>query len=275
MSWKGRLELNYRLQGERTVAQDRHSGPLRVLKALYPPLTRECHHVLVHPPGGLAGGDELEIALHQDSGTQVLITTPGATRFYRSLGPLALQDVSIRLEGDARLQWLPLESLAYGGCHAENRLRFELGPAAQMMGWDMLSLGLPAAEDSFERGQFVQHLECPGLWLERGRLDAHDVLLRESPLGLAGHRVMGTLWLARGHDWDAKMLEEALASAREVIAQAVDVPAAATAPNPQVLVVRALSHRVEPLFQLFKAIRDQWHRVVWAEEAVQPRLWAT
>jgi urease accessory protein UreH len=59
MSWHGHLNLDYRREGERTVALDRHDGPLRVLQRLYPEGPRVCHHVLVHPPGGIVGGDVL------------------------------------------------------------------------------------------------------------------------------------------------------------------------------------------------------------------------
>ena len=85
MGWQGRLQLDYRLDGRRTVGRDSHHGPLRVLKSLHPEGPGTCHHVLVHPPGGLAGGDRLELAVTLGEGAHALVTTPGATRFYRSL----------------------------------------------------------------------------------------------------------------------------------------------------------------------------------------------
>ena len=67
-----------------------------------------------------------------------------------------------------------------------------------MIGWDLLALGLPAAGQAFERGRFVQQLELPGAWLERGRIDAADARLLDSPLGWAGRRVLATMWFAAG-----------------------------------------------------------------------------
>jgi urease accessory protein len=118
MTWHGRLELAYRRDAERTIVLDRHDGPLRVLKSLYPEAPHVCHSVLVHPPGGIVGGDVLAIDGTLAEGAHALITTPGATRFYRSLGEPALQDVQVRAASDARLEWLPLETLAYSGCIA-------------------------------------------------------------------------------------------------------------------------------------------------------------
>ena len=149
--WVGRLSLHYRPDGRGgTTALDRHEGPLRVLQRLYPEGPAVCHHVLVHPPGGVAGGDRLHIDLRMEPGTHALVTTPGATRFYRSAGAPALQAAELRLQGDARLEWLPLESIAYDGCVADNQVRFHLDDDARMIGWDVLALGLPAAGAAFE-----------------------------------------------------------------------------------------------------------------------------
>src|SRR6516225_41974 len=169
MSWHGRLQLHYRRDAAGgTVAHDLHEGPLRVLQRLYPEGPGVCHHVLVHPPGGVVGGAQLRIDAHLGEGSHALITTPGATRFYRSAGAGAAQELRARLSPGSRLEWLPLESIAHDGALAENRVRFELAPGAEMLGWDMLALGLPASGQGFTRGSFLQQIELPGRWLERG-----------------------------------------------------------------------------------------------------------
>jgi len=189
MGWRGQLTLDYRRDGLRCVVQDRHDGPLRVLASLYPESPSICHNVLLHPPGGIVGGDELHIAVTLAEGAHALLTTPGATRFYRSAGASATQSLAARVAGDARLEWLPLESIAHSGCIAENRMRFELVANAEMIGWDVLALGLPASGQAFELGRFTQSIELPATWLERGVVDASDRRLLDSPLGWAGHRV--------------------------------------------------------------------------------------
>ncbi len=273
--WKGELRIAYRREGDTTLALDRHHGPLRVLQRLYPEGPRICHHVLVHPPGGIVGGDELTVHLDLAAGSHALLTTPGATRFYRSGGPTALQTVHARLDEGARLEWLPLEALAYSGCIAENHVRFELAPGAMMIGWDLMALGLPAAGEPFLRGSLLQHLEWPGVWLERGRLDAADTALLDSPLGLAGHRVLGTLWFASGSPLGTAEQEALLDAARAAFASHPDLPVGATAPDGRLVVCRLLAHRVEPAFALWRQVRACWRSLQWglAEEA--PRIWRT
>jgi urease accessory protein len=274
VSWRARLELKYRRDGPRTVAHDRHEGPLRVLRALYPEGPGTCHHVIVHPPGGVVAGDVLDMDLDLGAGTQVLVTTPGATRFYRSEGAQARQRATLRLAEGARLEWLPMEAIAHRGCRAASQVTMDLAPGAELIGWDLLALGLPAAGEAFDAGEFRQHLELPGVWLERGRVGGEDALLLDSPLGWAGHRVLATLWFVAGQPWDAARREPLVDAARSLV-DAQALPAGVTAPNPQVLVLRALAPRVEPAMQLLQAVRAAWREAAWGQAPEPPRIWRT
>ena len=275
MPWHASLQLDYTLEGTRTVARHAHNGPLRILQSLYPEGDAVCHNVLVHPPGGLVGGDTLDITATVGPGAHGLVTTPGATRFYRSTGERALQRTHLTLAEGARLEWLPLEALCYNACNAENHLTLNLAPGAECMGWDVTALGLPHAGQPFETGRFVQHIEAPGLWLERGVIDAADHRLLESPLGLAGQRCMASLFFVAGRPLDRARRDTALDAARAVMdAHALKASAGATSPNGQVLVVRALAPQVEPAMQLLQQVRAAWRAALWQLCAEPPRIWA-
>jgi len=275
MSWLARLKLDYKLEAERSVARFAHDGPLRILQSLYPEGDRICHNVLVHPPSGLVGGDTLSIQVTVGSDAHGLVTTPGATRFYRGEAGLATQQVHARLKDGARLEWLPLEALAYSGCDALNLAHFELAPTAELMTWDITALGLPHAQQPFERGTFRQHLEIPGVWLERGTIAAEDTLLVNSPLGLAGQRCMATLVFAAGSAIAAGRTEAALEAARTAIeASPLRLQAGATQPHPQVVVLRVLSPVVEPAMQLLRPVWAAWRQVLWDLPGNVPRLWS-
>jgi len=281
MSWLGHLTLDYRLDGSRTIAHDLHKGPLRVLQRLYPEGDAVCHHVLVHPPGGIAGGDVLNIEANLAAGSHALITTPGATRFYRSAGALAEQSLIARVAEGARLEWLPLETLAYRGCRAENRMRFELAPGAEMMGWDVLALGLPAAGELFDDpghpgAHYTQQIELPGIWLERGTVKSNDHRLLDSPLGWAGHRVMGTLWFAAGQPLTPPRRDGLLDGARALIdASPLKTQSGCTSPHAEVVVLRVLAHRVEPVVQLLTSVWSCWRALAWQMASSPPRVWRT
>lgn len=281
MGWSGHLDLRYRHVPDaahgagRTVAHDRHHGPLRVLQALYPEGDAVCHHVLVHPPGGIAGGDTLGIELQVESGAHALVTTPSATRFYRTRGESARQSLDARVAEGGRLEWLPLETLVYPGAVAANRQRFDVAPGARMIGWDVLALGLPASGQAFDRGLFEQHLELPGLWLERGRIDAADTALLHSPLGWAGHTVLATVFAAAGDDAGGDALDSLLADARAAVdAQGLSATAGATAlPAGRGVVLRVLAPRVEPAMQLLMAVWSAWRQPWLGLAPVPPRIW--
>ncbi len=274
MSWTARLSLDYTLEAGRSVARYAHDGPLRILQSLYPEGDRICHNVLVHPPSGLVGGDVLDMQVTVGSGSHGLVTTPGATRFYRSEAGLATQRVHARLEDGARLEWLPLEALAYSGCDALNLARFELAPTAELMTWDLTALGLPHAQQPFEHGTFRQHLEIPGVWLERGTIAAEDERLMNSPLGLAGQRCMATLVFAAGSAIAAVRAEAALEAARAAIeASPLRLQAGVTQPHPQVIVLRVLAPVVEPAMQLLRPVWAAWRQALWGLPGNVPRLW--
>lgn len=263
------------MEASRCVARFEHDGPLRILQTLYPEGDRIAHNVVVHPPGGLVGGDTLEIAVRVRESAHGLVTTPGATRFYRSDGETALQSTRIVLEAGARMEWLPLEAICYNGCLAENRLRMELAAGSELIGWDVTALGLPEAQLPFERGSLLQHLELPGHWLERGRIAAADQRLMDGPLGLAGRRCLATLFLVTGSDLTRQRRDDALALARDVVeAHEFASFAGATAPNSRAIAVRVLSPLVEPAIALLKAVRAAWRVSLWDLPATLPRSWA-
>ena len=275
MPWLAQLTLDYTLEAGRTVARHSHSGPLRILQSLYPEGGGVCHNVLVHPPGGLVGGDTLDIRVHARASSHALITTPGASRFYRSDGLTAMQQTHLRVEDGARLEWLPLEAICYNACLAENRLTMELARGGELMGWDITALGLPLAKLPFAVGQFRQHIEVPGVWLERGTIDASDARLLESPAGLNGQRCLASFFFIAGQALTRERRERGLDSARAVIAQhELAGTAGATSPHPQVLAVRLLAPVVEPAMALLRTIRNTWRHELWAKSASSPRIWS-
>ena len=176
----------------------------------------------------------------------------------------------------ARLEWLPLETICHSAALADNQLRFELQPGGEMMGWDLVALGLPASGEAFEAGHYAQRIELPGVWLERATIRGDDHRLLDSPLGFAGHRVLATMWFATGTAMTSARREHLLEAARDQASgHALAATAGCTSPHAQVVVLRLLSPRVEPAMQLLSAVWACWRQVGWGLDAVAPRVWRT
>jgi len=275
MGWQAKLSIDYSVEDGHCVARHVHHGPLRILKSLYPEGHKVCHNILVHPPSGLAGGDSLDIKLHLNDHAHAQLTTPGATRFYHSDGLTASQRIHATLGPGARLEWLPLEALAYSGCYASNQVTFNLAADSQLMAWDVSALGLPHANQAFTNGQYQQHLEIEGVWLERGLIDANDHRLIYSPLGLNGHSCQGTLVFAQGSAMSDEQLQQVIALARKLCEQhALVLQAGVSSPDPSLVLVRVLSAQVEQAMDLLRRIWLLWRSELWQRPAVAPRIWA-
>jgi urease accessory protein len=221
------------------------------------------------------GGDTLDIQVSVAKGAHGLVSTPGATRFYKSGGYPALQQVVAHVSEGARLEWLPLEAIAYNDCEATNRAIFNLEPGAELIAWDVTALGLPTSKLSFEQGHFQQHLEIAGVWLEKGNIRGNDARWLNSPLGLAGQKCLASLVFAAGTAIEPKRADKALEAAREVLeAHPLKHQAGITCAHPQVLVLRVMSPLVEPTMDLLKQVWATWRHTLWALPSTPPRIWS-
>ena len=145
--WHAALALRVSANAGRSVCTHRHHGPLRLLKPLYPEGPTICHAVLIHPPGGMAGGDALEVAVDVEPGAHALVTTPGAAKWYKANGRRASQQIRLAVHG--MLEWLPQEAIVFDAADVRSAIDIELGPDAAMIGWDIVALGRHAAGERF------------------------------------------------------------------------------------------------------------------------------
>ena len=265
--WRASLRLALRAAGGRTVLAERaHEGPLVVQRPLYPegPV---CHLYLVHPPGGVAGGDHLSLQLSAGPAAQGVVTTPSATKIYRSFGTrIARVEQNLDLR-DATLEWLPQETIVFRGARARLSTRVELHGRARFIGWEILCLGRPACGERFDAGELHQDfglwLEGRPLWLDRLRLNGGDAALTE-PWGLGGAPVLGTML---GYPATKDQLESARAAASE--------PDTACTLVDGVLLVRLRAGNGEEVRHEFERIRNALRPSFAGLAAHSPRIWTT
>ncbi len=278
-AWQAWLELDFsRDQRACThLVRNRHEGPLRVQKLLYPEGADIAHALLLHPPGGLAGGDALDIRFALNQGTAVLATTPGATKWYHGERGRARQTVSLRLDAGACLEWLPQESILFDAADAEQSLQIELHPSARMFGWDIVQFGRIAAGERWLRGCLRQRLQLwrkgRERWREQVALSATDPL-RDSPLGLAGHPVMATAWAAAP---ELRTQVETLLCALRERAASFALPCGISwlgAPS-ELLLIRVLGPDCAPVRALLEALWAALRPTVIGRNPCPPRIWNT
>jgi urease accessory protein len=271
-SWQARLALEYTRQGGRTALSGReHSGPLVVQKALYPEGDAVCHSIIVHPPGGIAAGDalRLEVRLREDSAA--LLTTPGAGKWYKSMGPKASLAQQFDIGRGAVLEWLPQPAIVFDAARAETRTEVRLHQEALYMGWDLTCIGRSASGERFNSGELRQRTEVwqqgRRLWSEYARLAGDDPMLA-SKAGLAGCSVSATL-IAAGREIPKGLLEECRG-----VAPAAGERAGITL-LPRLLLARYLGHSSEAATHYFIALWSLLRPALAGRSAVPPRIWAT
>jgi len=220
--WRARLDLGFARIGERTRLVDCvHQGPLRVQKTFYPEGPEVCQAIVVHPPGGVVGGDQLDLRVGLDQAAQVLLTTPGATKWYRANGRVAQQWVKLDLAAQASLEWLPQETIFYDAAEVQLTHTVTLAAGARYIGCEILCFGRRACGEVFGHGHIRQSTriiqEGRLIWWEQGTLAGGSAALA-SPLGLQGKTVCATL-LAVGEPVSPALLADLRREVRVGITQ--------------------------------------------------------
>ncbi|WP_343582643.1 urease accessory protein UreD [Pseudomonas sp.] len=262
--WSAHLQLRFVRRDEVTrLGAWRHFGPLLVQRPFYPE-GAPCHVYVLHPPGGIVAGDRLELDIQLEPGSHALLTMPGASKFYRSIGPTARLAQRYHLAAGSTLEWLPQDSIFFSGARASLQSRFTLEPGARLLDWETLCLGRPVMGGRFDRGALASrlHIELPDevglherLRLEGGRLDK-----------LGGHPLLATFCAAPA---DQAVLE----LVRPLLDELAN-PAGATLLG-SLLVIRVLDHDNQ---HLQRTLQRLWHVLrpaVLGLPACPPRIWAT
>ncbi len=273
--WSAHLELGFeRSSPDRTVLVRReHRGPLRIQKALYPEGSSVCHAVLIHPPGGIVGGDHLSLDIEIGTRAHALITTPGATKWYKTTGAAATQQVRIRVAANATIEWLPQESIIFNHARAQSGMQIDLSDNSMYLGWETLCFGRTASAESFAEGRFRQRWRIrqndAWLWNEAGEIAGGGALMA-SPAGLNGQPVCATL-IAAGRPVSVSLLKQA----RAVLDGTPCAARVAATRLPRVFMARYCGSSTEEARSVFMALWSVLRPELIGITAQAPRLWAT
>ena len=265
-SWQAHLALEFQNRIDKTIlAKQYHKGPMLVQRPFYP--EGPVYHVyLIHPPGGVVGGDVIEVDVSCQQQSKALITTPAAGKFYRSGGKIARQRIHLSVSEGSELEWLPQETIVFNGAQVTTKTQVNLGRTARFIGWEFIALGRPACKEAFASGHATTHLEIfredKPLLLERTILNREVI---NSLSGLQSHSLIATMVL-----YPAAKKE--LEAAREIANHHRWFGATLLG---DLLVCRMLGYQAEPIRVLFATIWGAVRPLLMHREACPPRIWAT
>ncbi|MCW8345851.1 urease accessory protein UreD [Vibrio sp. ZSDZ65] len=273
--WKARLALTFIDRGDKTVLKHRsQQGPLAIQRPLYPE-GNPCHSYLLHPPGGVVGGDTLQITVQAHQGAKTLITTPGATKFYRSESKYAKQQQTLHVSKDSRLEWLPQENIFFPDAHVRMDTRVHLETGAQFLGWEMHCFGRPALNEGYSAGHLIGKTE---IYLDNQLLLSEGLNVRGDDKdmkskGLLDYQMMGAVYISIDDDDFYQLVQSLLINIQQEYKEGAVLIAASQLDN--LLVIRALGNWSEVILDCFQKVW-QLTREHWTEECPEPpRIWAT
>jgi urease accessory protein len=269
--WLAELELDYAVRrGKTCLVEKKQRGPLTLQRPFYPE-GDICHSYLLHPPGGVVGGDKLKIRLRTAVGAHCLITTPGATKFYLSKADLSSeQSQVISVAEDSVVEWLPQQNIFFPGARSTLSTQINIAPGGKFIGWEMHCFGRPANKEKFHSGSISSRTEIniDGELRLVEQLYTEDGSLIESASGLRGRAMQGSLIAAPCSQDQRDQLEHILHSylhPDSIGLTLVD----------EVLVIRVLGDHIEPILEKFTQLWFQL-RTEWIEKKpCPPRIWDT
>lgn len=274
--WEARLDLAFKAaEGRSYLATRLHLGPLVLQKTLHPEGPSVCHGVVIHPPGGVAGGDELTLNVSLDHGAKALLTTPGAGKWYKANGQFAKQHLQFDVKDNACVEWLPQENILFDAAQVKFSSTVNLASKAAYAAWEVICLGRQAQREAWLSGVMQQQVAIRRagklIWNERALLKPEQVTF-ESMVGMKGNAVTGSFVIAAG-----VVPVEVLDACRAIkpkLALDADAQYGVTA-LPEIFAARYVgqsSQCAKAYFEALWACLRPWYA---GREVVRPRIWNT
>ena len=164
--------------------------------------------VLVNTAGGVAGGDRFSISLDVQADARLTLTTAAAEKVYRSHGPAAQLDITLKVASGGHLAWLPQETILFDQARAERRIDIELADDASLLLSEMVIFGRSAMGETMQHGRFVDRWRMRRggklLFAETVRLDGEIGALLARPAVAKAGVAIGTALIVPG---DAALVE--------------------------------------------------------------------
>lgn len=263
--WQAKLLCQFDAGPSKTIVRRSHVGPLSVQRPFYPE-GDVAHVYMLHPPGGVVGGDQLLVDVQVNANAAGLLTTPGATQFYRMDGKGACVNQRLANHGGS-LEWFPQENIFFDGANVELDTQIRTSSLSPLAFWEINCFGRRAGNLPFNRGLIVTKLsvyrESILTLLDRFVLTDAASLIRST--GLRNNTVSGLMLLS-------PLPTESVDAARSELS--ADSAFCMTCID-DMLLVRYLGDSAEQAKAGFVKIWAQQRMGLSKRKACAPRIWLT
>lgn len=272
---QARLSLKFaEIDGTTRLVEREHFGPLLVQKPFYPEDCKICHVVIIHPPGGVVGGDQLAITAQVGESANAQITTPGAAKWYKANGHTSQQKIRVNVSKGGALEWVPQETIFYNNANVEIDHQVTLEEDALYVGCEILCFGRTAFGETFNSGQIKQRTSILRngrmIWLEQICLRGESSAM-SGALTLSGKTVCATLILT------GKTIPQPLIDlAREEAAKITkDVGQIGISQLKSIVAVRYLGNSSEVARHVMLRVWGLFRPEMLGRAEIVPRMWNT
>jgi len=276
--WKAKFSGEFISVNQHTrMGRTEHFGPLRVQRPFYPEGLDCLHLYLLHPPGGLVGGDKLSIELKTSDHAHILMTTPSAGKIYRNISGIKQgQHVEIHVADNAIVEYLPQENIIFNNADAELFTNVTVEGSGVYIGWEITCLGRIESDDLFTDGGLRQSLNIQKngkpLFIDKLSLLAPSSL-QTGRAGLQGKSVFGTFVINRDVI-DSETADE-LAQWQEDMNIKIAPSSVSITQKPGVFVARILGDKSEQARDTFENLWTILRPKIINRNACAPRIWRT
>jgi urease accessory protein len=179
--------------------------------------------------------------------------------------------VRCNVSGGSCLEWLPQETIIFDGARGQNRVRVDMDESGRCAVWDIVCLGRPASDETFEAGYLRQGMEIyradQPVYLENNLFSGGGELL-QAPWGLRGCPVAGTFVITLAIE------EQQLSELRNRIV-ATENEWFALSDLDGLLVARYLGHSTAQCRKVFTELWRALRPDLVGVSACEPRIWHT
>lgn len=274
-AWSASLSCQFHQTslGNTALAEISHTGPLRVQKLFHDQDLAHCY--VLHPPGGMVSGDDLDCRFRLHPRAKVLITTPASGKLYgsRKNGSMQTTRTVIEVDAGATCAYLPQDTIVFDGANGDLKTQIVVDSSATYFGWEHMVFGRSAGSLPFSSGRLSQ---CFSVYRDNRLLYRDHLLIDPETLasvsGLDGMTSLASGLLVLRQE--SEETDVVVVSCRKIL-ENFPGKSGVTAIRDGLISIRLLSARAEDTRNALELLWSSVGEQIMARTVETPRIWRT